>query len=128
MIVLLLLYNIFYIVGTVAQYEVDINRDNKRARLSWGYVGIINISMGDLCFNVAHWILAMFYLRLAKNMPRVYYSEHPKPYNTVLWTGLVFNVFGPIVELFSGMWWYTMLVHDENSKIFKIVSITVTAS
>lgn len=136
MIVLMLVYNVMYVIGTIAQYYVDLNRDkNKRAHLSWGYTGIISISTGDLCFNIAHWILAMFYLRLAKNMPRVYYNEIPKPYNTVFWTGMVYSVFGPILEIVCGMWFYTMFIHREydpnytyNEVVYKMVSYGATLS
>ena len=74
MIVLLLLYNILYVVGTVGQYYCFLIREKRKDEnlLVWYLLTSIIESLGDLCFNVAHWLLAMFYLRIAKNMPRVY--------------------------------------------------------
>ena len=70
----------------------------------WNFVGVISMCLGDLCFNVAHWILAMFYLRIAKNMPRVYRYEEPKPYSVVFKIGMTFNVLGPICEAVFLTW------------------------
>ena len=62
--------------------------------------------LGNLCFGVAHWILAIFYYRIAKNMPRVLdgNENEVQSYQTAFWVGLVFNLIFPIVE--SVTWVY----------------------
>lgn len=34
-------------------------------------VSISGETLGDVCFNEAHWLLAFFYFKLVKNLPRV---------------------------------------------------------
>ena len=38
---------------------------------SWANVGFASQSFGFLLFSEAHWLLACFYFKIAKNMPRV---------------------------------------------------------
>ena len=57
------------------------------------YVGTL---VADLCFNEAHWILAFFYFKMAKNMPRVINEEQIKSYKLLYWLGVAFNAVMPI--------------------------------
>ena len=96
---------------------------------SWICVLACSESLGDLCFNIAHWILAMFYLRIAKNMPRVSRGERTKRYNKAFWAGLAFNAFGPILEAVFQNWHYYMLFRGhEIDKKFIVVDVIVSVS
>jgi len=67
---------------------------------------VISESLGDLCFNIAHWTLAMFYLKIAKNMPRVIRGEEAKQYTFIYWAGMALNILGPIGEAVFLTWFF----------------------
>ena len=61
-------------------------------------------SLGDLTFDEAHWILAFFYFKMAKNMPRVINSHQGnaisevKSYIVLYWAGIIFNAVFPLIQ------------------------------
>ena len=68
----------------------------------------IGATFGWVCFNEAHWQLAFFYFKMAKNMPRVIAAndnDPPRDYPKTYWTGVVLNAILPIA------WWTFFLVH-----------------
>jgi len=62
--------------------------------------------IGDFFFNEAHWLLAFFYLMMAKKMPQkidssedVGIQDQPVQANSVIyWIGIVLNGLLPIVQ------------------------------
>ena len=63
----------------------------------WDCIITILDSVADACFGEAHWLLAMFYLKLAKNMPRLLANEFDKlkSYKVLLWIGVILNALFP---------------------------------
>ena len=63
----------------------------------WDCIIAILDSVADAGFGEAHWLLAMFYLKLAKNMPRLLANEFDKlkSYKVLLWIGVILNALFP---------------------------------
>ena len=61
-------------------------------------------SVGNLCLGEAHWILAVFYFKLAHNMPLVIagQSDQVRGYKTMLWIGAIPSGIFPVL---SGIFW-----------------------
>jgi hypothetical protein len=69
--------------------------------------------LGDLTYCWAHWIIAVYYKKIANNMPRVIMTSREelvpvKRYRYHLWVGLAYNTIGPIGE---GLTLYPYLHH-----------------
>ena len=58
-------------------------------------VSISGETMGDFCFNEAHWLLAFFYFKLVLNLPRVLAGTEEEDelpqYRVVKWVGIIWN-------------------------------------
>ena len=69
---------------------------------------IVNIAypIGDFLFAEAHWLFTFYYMRIAKNMPKVIdQSEEPqKEYRAVFWLGAVVNGVIAATEFSSYLW------------------------
>jgi len=65
----------------------------------WARFASITQSIGFLFFGEAHWILACFYFKIAKNMPRVVNGDVHKvrSYNTMFWVGIFLNALFPFL-------------------------------
>ena len=72
---LLLAANVMNLVKWLGFYELIIdgkdNPDNKETLFAWACVLAIGQSIGDLCFCVGQWLLAVYYLNISTNMPKV---------------------------------------------------------
>ena len=64
-------------------------------------------------FGEVHWYLAIFYLRIAKNTPRVIngQADQVKSYKRILIVGAVFNALFPCLELVT---WITGNIRNKN--------------
>jgi len=66
------------------------------------------LSLGNLLFEVAHWVLAWYYYRTAFNIPEVleaaqrgYEPELKKVNHYVLWSGIAFIVFTGVAVFYA---------------------------
>ena len=75
-------------------------------------------SVGFLCFYEGHWILAFYFFKIARNMPRVIdQSLGPvKSYKCLYWTGLALNAIFPITQGVFWMIWYKEYYIDGATK------------
>jgi hypothetical protein len=65
----------------------------------WNCVAAAGGTIGTLCFNEAHWLLAFFYFKMVKNMPRVILADDedtPEEFPITYWTGVVCNAAFPL--------------------------------
>jgi hypothetical protein len=103
MIVLLITANVGSIVEGIGQYGVMLHHlhDDSDTIFRWDCISGVGLTVLNLCFNEAHWILAVFYFKMAKNMPRVL-ANNPadpvKPYTALNRIGIVLNAFFPLAQ------------------------------
>lgn len=101
MILLLLASNVAYIALLVGN-QLIIEHNNLRIEVNvifWNYVQVISQSVGDLLFCEAHWIMAVYYKKIANNIPRVIEKHKaPKEYKYFFRVGAIFNAVFPIGE------------------------------
>jgi len=85
-IVMLLVSNISGIIQAVSLYQVITNP-------KWFNVYNIAFPIGDFMFAEAHWLFAFYYMKIAKNIPRVIEEsdELQKDYRGVFWLGAAIN-------------------------------------
>jgi hypothetical protein len=64
------------------------------------------MAIGDLLFGEAHWLLAWYYMKLAKNHPKKIARQQSqiKDYRLVLWIGVVCNALFPLLEIGIYTW------------------------
>ena len=102
LVAMLLTSNVFYLLNCGANYKVIVlfNSENYSKIFEWQTITGIGFAIGDLLFSVSHWMIAVFYLKMAKNMPRVNEQvEAPKPYTLLKWAGIAINTILPLCEL-----------------------------
>lgn len=90
------------------------------------WIDITNIafSIGDFLFNEAHWMFAFYYMKIAKNLPKVIEkSDEPqKSYRTVFWVGVVVNAVMSLGELSIAFW-----SHHPDSKLLQLCVVVSTS-
>lgn len=65
----------------------------------WDYVQALFQAIGDLFFCESHWIIAVYYKKIANNIPRVIEKHKaPKEYKYFFWIGFIINAIFPIGE------------------------------
>ena len=110
LIALLLAANVNYFVGEIGygKYVEEYYKNATYHNVStsyleaWSSVNSVGTSVGDLCFCEAHWILAFYFFKVAKNMPRrlskAEKKEQPKSYRCLYIIGVLINAIFPIAE------------------------------
>ena len=65
----------------------------------WGTLLGVTNSLGSLLFGEAHWLLAFYYMKIAKNMPRIIdgHNDKVKSYKAIWWIGVGFNAIFPVI-------------------------------
>ena len=101
MIALLFAGNVGNIVQGIGQYGVMLHhqRDNEETIFKWDCISGGGMTLANLCFNESHWMLAVFYFKMAQNMPRVIANNPADPlrsYSVLSWIGLVLNAVFPV--------------------------------
>lgn len=95
--VMLIGSNIAYLVYN-SEYYVYWNegQQNKSRGATIGTSGPI----GDLLFGEAHWVLAIYYLKIATNMPLIIdgQEDQVKDFKVLMWVGILCNAIFPIGE------------------------------
>ena len=91
---------ISFLVSGIGQYGqlLYIENDSNVNPFTWEVILAVGIGVGNFCFNTAHWLLAFFYFKMVKNMPRVANNQttQVKDYRLLYWLGLVFNTVPPL--------------------------------
>ena len=70
--------NIAFFVSGIGQFGMLVciwHEDWANMFNPWTLICAIGYGIGDLCFSEAHWLLAFFYFKMAKNMPRVHNND-----------------------------------------------------
>lgn len=108
-IVFLLVANISYVILLATNYVLihfllgDYPDMTDETLYKVDFVQCFTQSVGDLFYCWGHWIIAVYYKKIANNMPRVILTSRDelvpvKKYKTFLWVGLACNAVGPIGE------------------------------
>ena len=142
LIAMLMLANVLYEVSGLGTYGVIVaikNEDFGKQYLEWQCVAGLGNSLGDLLFSEAHWLLAFFYYKMARNMPRVVQGgERLETYKALLWIGIVLNAVFPIMEgtswilfdvkLVKGtpLWWLYKLLNASLCSVWTLWIISGT--
>ena len=123
---LLLLANIAYLFNAAA-LVVFIKKENQdsplKALIVWNNAVSGTWNLGDLFFCVSHWMLAVYYFNLAKNMPVVIShrgQDNPpiKDYKPLLRCGLIPNILFPVMEGVSEAWLAPLIFKkDDNAAL-----------
>jgi hypothetical protein len=60
----------------------------------------MSATIGDTLSGVAYWILAVYYLKISTNIPKIIAELHDqiKSYRCILWIGIIFNIIFPVSE------------------------------
>lgn len=107
---LLFFANVMYLVnciGISAFLDIPAHAyNNGDSQIEWNCEISIGQSIGDLCFSEAQWMLAFFFFKIARNMPRVINGEEMQDYKCVKWTGIFFNAIFPLAEGGILLWYY----------------------
>ena len=86
---------ISFLVSGIGQYGqfLYFEHDSNVNPFTWEIILAVGIGVGNFCFNTAHWLLAFFYFKMVKNMPRVAKNQtnQVKDYRLVYWLGLILN-------------------------------------
>ena len=99
---LLFVANFFFADIALARLRLDTLFHTEKGiteeELSWARWLETGVVIGFTCYNEAHWFLAFFYFKMAKNMPRVIREEPTKSYKGLNWLGIAFNALIPIAN------------------------------
>jgi hypothetical protein len=115
LIILLLFSNIAYIIVPLGQNKRLANNENY-----WTLAASVCWPIGDFLFCEAHWLFAFYYMKIAKNIPRIIQIDNsvrqrdshqdeivttestivdePKHYRFVYWLGVIANAIFPLAE------------------------------
>ena len=114
-----LVANVFYTINaaTLGIY-IRAYSGNSTSVLGWDIALNSAWGLGDLFFCVSHWMLAVYYFNLAKNMPLVisYRGEGKAPikdYKPLLIYGTIPNVICPLGEAIFSIWIQTILENGD---------------
>ena len=66
---------------------------------TWAYVNGVSNLLGNVFLSEGHWLLAFYYFKIAKNMPKIINGqpELTKSYVPLYWFGIAANALLPIV-------------------------------
>lgn len=106
---LLFFANVMYLVnciGIAAILGIPAHNNADNPQLLWNCEVSIGQLVGDLCFSEAQWMLAFFFYKISRNMPRVINGEEMQDYKCVKWTGIFFNAIFPLAEGGFLLWYY----------------------
>jgi len=86
----------------------------------WKCVIAVGQTLGDLCFNVGHWLLAIYYFNMATNMPIIinHRDEGPVPvknFKPAKRIGAIVNSIVPLLEgVFMTLRYYEQTVNSKS--------------
>lgn len=87
----------FFIMG-IGQYGVLLYKSDDTI-FTWICISAGGMTIANFCFNESHWLLAMFYFKMAMNMPRIIKRNENDPvqsYSVLHNVGLVLNGIFPL--------------------------------
>ena len=135
---LLLAANVMYLVKWLGFHELIIggkdNPDDKDTLFAWACVLAIGQSIGDLCFCVGQWLLAVYYLNIGTNMPKVLINRQGgqaqiTDYNPARRYGVAVNTLIPLTLLgFSVGYYFKEINNDEDGSFVAIATFSLTAA
>ena len=90
-------YCIFGISNVVS--VCDATKEYYRGVVTWDYVNVNSAAIGNFFFSEAHWVLAFYYFKVSKNMPKIFSGngDQAKSYVALKWVGIVANALIPIL-------------------------------
>jgi hypothetical protein len=96
----LLVSNLCYLGEGIA---IALNNLEQQSTDTFRYIAAVLAPIGDLLFGEVHWYLAIFYLKIATNTPKVIDGcyEKLKSYKGVFIVGVVWNAVWPCAELYT---------------------------
>lgn len=97
---MLLISNIGYLLEGVALLMEDKKRADKTVDDFWSNVAAIGEAIGDMSSSLAYWQLAIYYLKIARNTPRIIagHFDQVESFKTIFWVGIVLNTIFPLME------------------------------
>ena len=95
-------YCIFGISNVVSVW--DAKKEYYRGVDTWDYVNVNSAAIGNFFFSEAHWMLAFYYFKVSKNMPKIISGkgDQAKSYVALKWVGIVANALFSLVQSVLG--------------------------
>jgi len=90
-------------------------------------IDAIGFAAGNIFYSEAHWMMAVYYMRIAHNVPKIKEGLHDqvKDYSLMLRVGIVLSVFFPILE--GTIWCVEDYSWQENNANYSILSASLLA-
>lgn len=101
LVVMLILSNVGWLLwGTALNEASKASTEDGEKKLLWMDVAAVGEAIGDILSSEAHWILAVYYLKIAQNMPKIIAGQFDqvKTYKAIFWIGVVLNMLFPLME------------------------------